>query len=68
MFLFSEQAFCHDTTGKSNYLKICQQYGIVPISYFVRHIVDNEITMRYHGLSPTAAKAIALVLRVCRNL
>jgi hypothetical protein len=24
--------------------------------------------MRYHGLSPTAAKAIALVLRVCRNL
>lgn len=63
-----EQAFYHDTTGKSNYLKICQQYGIVPISYFVRHIVDNEITMRYHGLSPTAAKAIALVLRVCKNL
>lgn len=58
-----EETFYHDTTGKSNYLKICQQYGIVPISYFVRHIVDNEITMRYHGLSPTAAKAIALVLR-----
>lgn len=62
--LFSEEIFYHDTTGKSNYLKICQQYGLVPISYFVRHITDNEITMRYHGLSPTAAKAIALVLRV----
>ncbi|XP_063426854.1 leucine-rich repeat-containing protein 74B-like [Mytilus trossulus] len=58
-----EEIFYHDTTGKSNYLKICQQYGLVPISYFVRHITDNEITMRYHGLSPTAAKAIALVLR-----
>lgn len=53
----------HDTTGRSSYAKICQQFGIVPVSYFVRHITDPQITMRYHGLGPVEAKAIALVLR-----
>ncbi|XP_060069058.1 leucine-rich repeat-containing protein 74B-like [Ylistrum balloti] len=53
----------HDTSGRSNYRKICAQFGVVPISYFVRHIMDQELVMRYHGLGPVAAKAMALVLR-----
>ncbi|XP_021367603.1 leucine-rich repeat-containing protein 74B-like isoform X2 [Mizuhopecten yessoensis] len=53
----------HDTSGKSNYKKICSQFGVVPISYFVRHILDQELVMRYHGLGPVAAKAMALVLK-----
>ncbi|XP_069118143.1 leucine-rich repeat-containing protein 74B-like isoform X2 [Argopecten irradians] len=53
----------HDTSGRSNYRKICSQFGVVPISYFVRHILDQELVMRYHGLGPVAAKAMALVLR-----
>ncbi|KAL5008650.1 hypothetical protein ScPMuIL_014231 [Solemya velum] len=53
----------HDPTGKSQYEKICGSLGVTPISYFVRHINDHAIVMRYHGLGPAAAKALALVLR-----
>ncbi|KAK3576783.1 hypothetical protein CHS0354_014604 [Potamilus streckersoni] len=53
----------HDPSGRSDYEKYCQSLGVVPISYFLRHITDSEITMRWHGLGPVAAKAIALVLR-----
>ena len=54
----------HDPSGRAQYDKICERMNIVPVSYFTRHILDNEITMRWHGLGPAAAKAIALVLRV----
>ncbi|KAL3874329.1 hypothetical protein ACJMK2_037359 [Sinanodonta woodiana] len=53
----------HDPSGRSDYEKYCQSLGVVPVSYFLRHITDPEITMRWHGLGPVAAKAIALVLR-----
>ena len=54
----------HDPSGRAQYDKICERMGIVPVSYFMRHILDTEITMRWHGLGPGPAKAIALVLRV----
>ena len=54
----------HDPSGRAQYDKICERMGLVPVSYFTRHILDNEIVMRWHGLGPAAAKAIALVLRV----
>ena len=54
----------HDPSGRAQYDKICERMGLVPVSYFMRHILDNEIVMRWHGLGAAAAKAIALVLRV----
>lgn len=54
----------HDPTGRAYYDKVCSRMGLVPVSYIKRHITDNEITMRFHGLGASAAKAIALVLRV----
>ncbi|KAL4238564.1 hypothetical protein ACF0H5_003271 [Mactra antiquata] len=53
----------HDPTGRAYYDKVCSRMGLVPVSYIKRHITDNEITMRFHGLGASAAKAIALVLR-----
>lgn len=53
----------HDPTGRAYYDKVCCRMGLVPVSYMRRHITDPEITMRYHGLGASAAKAIALVLR-----
>lgn len=64
MITFAEEAFVHDTSGRSHYTKICNQLGLVPINYFMRHIQDTELAMRYHGLGPSAARAIALVLKV----
>lgn len=61
---FTEETFVHDTTGRSHYTKVCNQLGLVPINYFMRHIQDTELAMRYHGLGPSAARAIALVLKV----
>ncbi|XP_060577123.1 leucine-rich repeat-containing protein 74B-like [Ruditapes philippinarum] len=53
----------HDPSGRSYYDKVCSRMGLVPVSYIKRHITDNEITMRFHGLGSSATKAIALVLR-----
>ena len=53
----------HDPTGRLNYQRLCEKMGVVPVSYFCRHITDPEITMRYHGLGPQGTRAIARVLR-----
>ncbi|XP_026572873.1 leucine-rich repeat-containing protein 74B [Pseudonaja textilis] len=53
---------CYDPAGKARYLAICQAYGVVPISYFLRHMKDSELTVKHRGLSPKAAKALALSL------
>ncbi|ESP02953.1 hypothetical protein LOTGIDRAFT_212481 [Lottia gigantea] len=45
------------------YKKICEDLGIVPISYFIRHINDTDIQMKYHGLDSSATKAISLILK-----
>ncbi|XP_078237988.1 leucine-rich repeat-containing protein 74B isoform X3 [Pogona vitticeps] len=52
----------HDSAGRGTYLHTCQTYGVVPISYFLRHMKDSELTLTHHGLSPKAAKALALSL------
>ena len=44
--------------------EVCERLGVVPVSYFTRHISDQQMTMRYHGLGPVGTKAIAKVLRV----
>ena len=54
----------HDPTGRTFYGKVCEKLGVVPVSYFARHITDPEIIMRFHGLGPHGTRAIARVLRV----
>ncbi|XP_076464233.1 uncharacterized protein LOC143296277 [Babylonia areolata] len=49
--------------AQSYYHKVCGQLNIVPISYFMRHIHDPNLTMRFHGLSPEETMAVALALR-----
>ena len=46
------------------YLETCNELGVVPVSYFVRHMKDETLVMRHHGLGPLGAKAIALPLVV----
>ena len=45
--IFTDGMDEHDPTGRSNYLKLCDQLGVVPVSFFTRHIQDQEIIMRY---------------------
>ena len=54
----------HDPTGRTEYLQICERLGVVPVSYFAKHITDPLIRMRYHGLGGRGARAIAKCLKV----
>ncbi|BFZ07051.1 hypothetical protein BsWGS_10090 [Bradybaena similaris] len=47
----------------SYYKSVCEQLGLAPVKYFIRHMKDTTIKMRYRGLGPDAIKAIALSLR-----
>ncbi|XP_022096288.1 leucine-rich repeat-containing protein 74B-like isoform X2 [Acanthaster planci] len=52
----------YDASGKSTYKEACRLNGVIPVSYFLRHIADSELTMKHHGLGPAGAKAIAISL------
>ncbi|XP_053313201.1 leucine-rich repeat-containing protein 74B-like [Spea bombifrons] len=52
----------YDPTGKARYLSACQYLGVVPVSYFLRHMQDSDLVMRHHGLGLQAVKALALSL------
>ena len=54
----------YDTTGKTTYKDACRQFGVIPVSYFLRHMQDTELIMRHHGLGPAGTKAIAVSLVV----
>ena len=54
----------HDPTGRTNYQKVCEKLGVIPVSYFSRHLTDTEITMRFHGLGANGTAAIAKGLKV----
>ncbi|EDO36359.1 predicted protein [Nematostella vectensis] len=52
----------YDPTGRTLYLRACNKLGIVPASYFVRHMTNPEMTMMHHGLGPVGVQAISLAL------
>ena len=47
------------------YLQVCRKLGLVPISYYLRHIDDQRLVLRHHSIDASAAKAIATPLTVC---
>jgi hypothetical protein len=63
-----DEAANMDVNGRATYLRVCEELGIVPASYFTRHMDCTEVSMKYHGLGPSGAKAIAAVLKVCSIL
>ena len=54
----------NDLTGRSLYRALCIDLNIIPVSYFIRNLTETEIIMKYHGLGPVGAKAIAKTLEV----
>ncbi len=54
----------YDPTGIKDYIRQCNNLGIIPVSYFKRHVNDRKFVMRSHGLGPLGAKAIAKPLMV----
>lgn len=51
-----------DPTGRKAYRDACTQLGIVPVSFVLEHITDEELDIKHHGLGPSGAKAVATAL------
>ncbi|CAH1264116.1 NLRC3 [Branchiostoma lanceolatum] len=47
---------------KRVYLELCERTGVVPASYFLRHVTSEVLDMSYHGLGATGARCIAIPL------
>uniref|UniRef100_A0A8C5QDX0 Leucine rich repeat containing 74A n=1 Tax=Leptobrachium leishanense TaxID=445787 RepID=A0A8C5QDX0_9ANUR len=44
------------------YLQLCHKEGIVPVSYFIRHINDTHVELNHQGLGSKGTYAIAIAL------
>jgi hypothetical protein len=54
----------HDITGKTQYRDLCTQTKVIPCSYFMAHIQDKEMVLRYHQFNTDDVRAIAKTLCV----
>lgn len=66
-WLYPER-FDLDLTGEARYVKVCEDMGISPTSYFIKHIQDRELKMKFHGLGPQRMKALAVPLQMNTNI
>ncbi|KAK6176184.1 hypothetical protein SNE40_014514 [Patella caerulea] len=53
-----------DVTGRQLYITACKHLAIVPVSYFLQHMQEPTLVMKYHGLGPLGIKAVALALQI----
>ncbi|XP_036359349.1 leucine-rich repeat-containing protein 74B-like isoform X2 [Octopus sinensis] len=52
----------YDHSGRSAYITRCKRLGATPISYFLRHMEDNKLDLRYHGLGGKGTSAVTPTL------
>ncbi|XP_041429859.1 leucine-rich repeat-containing protein 74A [Xenopus laevis] len=52
-----------DETSEELYVQACQEAGVVPASYFMRHMNNTSMDLKHHGLGPRGARAIAASLQ-----
>ncbi|XP_050410652.1 leucine-rich repeat-containing protein 74A isoform X1 [Patella vulgata] len=52
----------YDHSGKTAYIEACKLVGVIPVSYFLRHMQDNKVNLSHHGLGANGMKAIAMSL------
>ncbi|XP_069136436.1 leucine-rich repeat-containing protein 74B-like isoform X4 [Argopecten irradians] len=57
-----EQTTTYDRTGRTAYIEGCKKMGVVPASYFLRHMHDQNLSMKHHGLGSMGMKPIAMSL------
>jgi hypothetical protein len=55
----------HDTTGRNEYKKMCDSLNVVPCSYFMAHVEDQTLVLKYHQFSSDEIRAISKPLWVC---
>nr|KAI8735300.1 leucine-rich repeat-containing protein 74A-like [Biomphalaria glabrata] len=58
------EKYDHDITGHRRYIQACQEFGVQPIRYFLEHMQDDSLSLKYQGLGPDAMKALAAPLEI----
>lgn len=53
-------------TAEKMYKKMCDNLNVIPCRYFLAHIEDEKIVMRYHQFSNDEIRALAKPLWVHR--
>jgi hypothetical protein len=67
LFTFTEDEGDFVGSLKSTYVEACKKTGIIPASYFLRHMTDEVLNMKHHGLAALGTKAICVALSVSMN-
>ncbi|XP_063078901.1 leucine-rich repeat-containing protein 74A-like [Engraulis encrasicolus] len=49
-------------TATDLYLQACQIVGVIPATYYLRHLDQPTLNMNHHGLGPKGTKALAIAL------
>ncbi|XP_074643963.1 uncharacterized protein LOC141900812 isoform X3 [Tubulanus polymorphus] len=57
-----EKKETYDHTGRSAYVDACKKVGVIPASYFLRHMHDVTLEMKHHGLGAAGIKPICVSL------
>ncbi|EDO31478.1 predicted protein, partial [Nematostella vectensis] len=52
----------YDVTGRTTYIQACREAGVIPVSYFLRNMLEAEVDIKHHGLGAMGSKAIAIAL------
>ncbi|KAM9354867.1 uncharacterized protein lrrc74a [Pholidichthys leucotaenia] len=50
------------------YMQACKLVGVVPVSYFIRNLDSQTMTLTHHGLGPQGCKALAIALVTDMNI
>ncbi|XP_072283894.1 leucine-rich repeat-containing protein 74A isoform X2 [Pyxicephalus adspersus] len=50
---------CPEDPQREEYLQSCYKAGVVPVSYFIRHMNDKCLELNHRGLGPRGAAALA---------
>ena len=64
IFLFSGGKEKFDVSGRATYLSACTDCGVIPASYYLRHMKQTSLEMHHHGLGEKGARALAIALVV----
>jgi len=54
----------HDRTCKNVYIDQCRRHGVIPSTYFLRHIDKEALIIRYYGLRPINVKVMIPSLKM----
>ncbi|XP_031704929.1 leucine-rich repeat-containing protein 74B isoform X2 [Anarrhichthys ocellatus] len=56
-----EEEAC-DPAGQTCYMEACEALQVTPVSYFLQHMQNSELSMMHRGLGPQGTKALAVPL------